>query len=378
MIDICIIGGGAAGLTAAITAKEANPDLKVIIVEKKNQVGKKILITGNGKCNITNVACKGYEETVRFFSGLGILTRVDKSGRVYPYTEEARAVRDALLTKARELGVEICLSSEAVSVSRQKNFLVDIGNRVLESRKVLIATGGKSAPQCGSTGDGYRFARAFGHKVNKLIPVLTAIEVKEDVKSLAGIRVKAAVALMYKDKEIFREEGEIQFTATGISGICVFNMSRFMLLPEGQKPDGGFDDYSIIIDFFPGEERLEEILRDRIRSGFDGDRMLQFMVKKPFEEMIFRMCPEKDVAQVAHILRNFPLSPMGARGWNFAQVTKGGVALDQINPETMESIYIKDLYFAGEVLDYDGPCGGYNLQNAWETGAMAGRGMADE
>ena len=378
MIDICIIGGGAAGLTAAITAKEANPDLKVLIVEKKNQVGKKILITGNGKCNITNVACKGYEETVRFFSGLGILTRVDKSGRVYPYTEEARAVRDALLTKARELGVEICLSSEAVSVSRQKNFLVDIGNRVLESRKVLIATGGKSAPQCGSTGDGYRFARAFGHKVNKLIPVLTAIEVKEDVKSLAGIRVKAAVALMYKDKEIFREEGEIQFTATGISGICVFNMSRFMLLPEGQKPDGGFDDYSIIIDFFPGEERLEEILRDRIRSGFDGDRMLQFMVKKPFEEMIFRMCPEKDVAQVAHILRNFPLSPMGARGWNFAQVTKGGVALDQINPETMESIYIKDLYFAGEVLDYDGPCGGYNLQNAWETGAMAGRGMADE
>lgn len=378
MIDICIIGGGAAGLTAAITAKEANPDLKVLIVEKKNQVGKKILITGNGKCNITNVACKGYEETVRFFSGLGILTRVDKSGRVYPYTEEARAVRDALLTKARELGVEICLSSEAVSVSRQKNFLVDIGNRVLESRKVLIATGGKSAPQCGSTGDGYRFARAFGHKVNKLIPVLTAIEVKEDVKSLAGIRVKAAVALMYKDKEIFREEGEIQFTATGISGICVFNMSRFMLLPEGQKPDGGFDDYSIIIDFFPGEERLEEILRDRIRSGFGGDRMLQFMVKKPFEEMIFRMCPEKDVAQVAHILRNFPLSPMGARGWNFAQVTKGGVALDQINPETMESIYIKDLYFAGEVLDYDGPCGGYNLQNAWETGAMAGRGMADE
>ncbi|MDD6043963.1 MAG: aminoacetone oxidase family FAD-binding enzyme [Eubacteriaceae bacterium] len=378
MIDICIIGGGAAGLTAAITAKEANPDLKVLIVEKKNQVGKKILITGNGKCNITNVACKGYEETVRFFSGLGILTRVDKSGRVYPYTEEARAVRDALLTKARELGVEICLSSEAVSVSRQKNFLVDIGNRVLESRKVLIATGGKSAPQCGSTGDGYRFARAFGHKVNKLIPVLTAIEVKEDVKSLAGIRVKAAVALMYKAKEIFREEGEIQFTATGISGICVFNMSRFMLLPEGQKPDGGFDDYSIIIDFFPGEERLEEILRDRIRSGFGGDRMLQFMVKKPFEEMIFRMCPEKDVAQVAHILRNFPLSPMGARGWNFAQVTKGGVALDQINPETMESIYIKDLYFAGEVLDYDGPCGGYNLQNAWETGAMAGRGMADE
>ncbi|MGN0733296.1 MAG: NAD(P)/FAD-dependent oxidoreductase [Emergencia sp.] len=377
MNDICIIGGGAAGLSAAISAKEANSSLKVAVIEKKNQVGKKILVSGNGKCNLTNTACPGYKETLEFFRKAGIITRCDSEGRVYPYTEESRAVRDALLARARSLGVEFITSAQVLGISRQKNFSLDMGNRFVECRKLLIATGGKSSPQCGSTGDGYRFARAFGHHVSRLVPVLTAIDVKEDMEKLAGVRAKAKVSLTFKGETVFSERGEVQFTAAGVSGICVFNMSRFMMLPEGKTLDGGFDDYRIHVDFFPDTDDMTELLRERKKAGFTGEKLLDYLVRKPVADRILEMTAGDERA-AAGALKDFVLSPSGAKGWNFAQVTKGGVSPDEVNPETMESKLVKGLYFAGEVLDYDGPCGGFNLQNAWETGIKAGKGMAHE
>ena len=377
MLDICIVGGGAAGMTAAIHAKEANPALHICIIEKKNQLGKKILASGNGKCNLSNLACEKVCETLDFFRGLGVITRADGEGRLYPYTEESRAVQEALRHRMLQLGVEIRTSAEVLEIEKKEHFIVHLKNGAIQARKVLIACGGKAGPAFGTTGDGYRWAKAFGHTVEKPIPVLTAVDTKENMERLAGIRAKAAVSLVYQNEEIFREKGEIQFTKTGISGICVFNLSRYLLIPEGRTFADGFDDYRIFIDFFPDMEPafLQELLQQRQALGFEGESMLEYLVRGPIAAWIYESS-KGDVSAAAGLLKAFPLQPKGAKGWDFAQATKGGVSLEEVNPDTMESKLIKDLYFAGEVLDFDGPCGGYNLQNAWETGTIAGKEMA--
>lgn len=376
MIDICIIGGGAAGMAAALCAKEADPSLDVVLLEKKNQLGKKILATGNGKCNLSNKACPGAGRTQEFFRRLGLLTRTDSAGRMYPYTEEARAVQNALAGGLARSGVQVETSAEVIAVSREgAHFRISLAKGDFAAKKVLIASGGKAGPVYGSTGDGFRFARRLGHTVTKLIPVLTAIEVKEDVQRLSGIRAKAAVSLEYGGEPLLKEIGEIQFTGTGVSGICVFNLSRYLLVPEGKSLADGFDDYRILIDFFPQWDDMEGLLQERQAMGFSGGQALQFLVRGPIAAWI-EASSKGDLRQMAQLLKAFPLSPKGVRGWDFAQVTKGGVCLDEVDPKTCQSRLVDGLYFAGEVLDFDGPCGGYNLQHAWETGMLAGREMA--
>lgn len=377
MIDICIIGGGAAGMTAAIAAAEENPNAKILILEKKNQPGKKILASGNGKCNLSNVNCENCGQTLDFFAGLGLLTRTDGEGRIYPYTEEAAAVRDALVRRLAELGVKVETAAEVSGITRGEHFIVELRNKAVEAKKVLISCGGKAGPDFGSTGDGFRFAKSLGHTVTKLIPVLTAVEVKEDVKRLSGIRAKGSVSLCYKGRTLFSEKGEIQFTDTGISGICVFNLSRFLLLPAGKALEGGFDEYEIFIDFFPDISDLRTLLTERSGRGFTGEHLLRYLVRRPVAEMIYAECGG-DIDHSCVMLKAFPLSPKGVKGWNFAQATKGGVPLDELCENSQASAKVPGLYFAGEVLDYDGPCGGYNLQNAWETGYRAGKEMAGD
>ncbi len=375
MLDICIIGGGAAGMTAAICAKEENPARRILILEKKNQLGRKISATGNGKCNLSNVACPNVDQTLAFFEGLGILTRSDSAGRVYPYIEDAAAVREALEQKIRELGIEVMTSSEVQSIEKQDCFVVELKNKTIQSQKLLISCGGKAGAAFGSTGDGFRFAKSLGHQIRKPVPVLTAVEVKENLEKLAGIRAKAQVKLLYQNELIFSENGEVQFTKTGVSGICVFNLSRFLLIPPGASFADGFDDYKIEIDFFPDREDMVSVLELRKAQGIAASRLLQFLVKRPVAEMIERLA-KGDTAESGRLLKAFPLSPKGVKGWDFAQVTKGGVELSEVLAQTMESRLVKNLHFAGEVLDYDGPCGGFNLQYAWETGMLAGKGMA--
>lgn len=376
MSDICIIGGGAAGMTAAICAKEQNQELDIVILEKKSQPGKKILASGNGKCNLSNTNCEDYRETLNFFQRLGVITRVDGEGRIYPYTEEAVTVRDALVRKIDALGISLFTEVKVTAVERQeKAFAVKTSAGDFAAGKVLIACGGKSGPAFGTTGDGYKWARDLGHKVRKPIPALTAVDVKEDVSSLAGVRAKGRVRLKHSDKEIFEESGEIQFTKTGLSGICVFNLSSFLLIPDGKTVDNGFDDYRIYVDFFPKGGDIEGMLRDRESGGFHGKDLLKFLVRDPIAEEIYARSGG-DVHEAAKLLRGFVFAPHKVKGWDFAQVTKGGVSLDEIDAETMESKLVSGLFFAGEITDYDGPCGGYNLQNAWRTGIKAGRAMA--
>ncbi len=377
MYDICIIGGGAAGMAAAISAAETNRKLNILLLEKKEKPGRKIIASGNGKCNLSNTACQGYKDIRDFFGSLGLIIREDAEGRVYPYTEDSKSVYEALKGRMEYTGVKCITDAEVVSVDKDGYFIIRTATETFTSRKLLLATGGKSAPQFGTTGDGYRWAKNFGHHIEKLIPVLTAVDTVEDMEKFAGIRAKGQVSLKYKENITFREKGEIQFTKTGISGICVFNLSRFLLIPEGVSFKEGFNDYEIDIDFLSDIDDIDTFLERRIElEGFTEKNVLRFLVKDAIAERITIMAKE-NLHEMGRLLKAYPVRPKTVRGWNFAQVTKGGVALNEINMETMESIICKDLYFAGEIMDFDGPCGGFNLQNAWETGIKAGKGMAN-
>ena len=209
--DICIVGGGAAGLAAAISAAETNPELKIVVVERNVEPGRKILATGNGKCNLSNASCEELPRVIEFFDAAGILTRTDAAGRIYPYSEDAKDVRDALVVKALRLGVKfirearvslVSHSEDVFSVGFEAGKNARISQRI-RSFKLLIAAGGKASPTHGSTGDSYTFAREFGHSVSKLVPVLTAVETKESTENLAGNRAKAKLSLLYKGNEIF-------------------------------------------------------------------------------------------------------------------------------------------------------------------------------
>lgn len=368
MYDICIIGGGASGMTAAIKAKMVNPSLSIVIVEKKPELGKKIMASGNGKCNLSNQKCQNYERTSQFFSEIGVVTKIDDAGRVYPYNEDAKSVAYALAQNIKALGIKVLTDAQVLSVSRNDGFSVHTSKDTINAKKVLLATGGKAGPAFGTTGDGYAFAKAFGHQIHKPIPVLTAVDTEEDVSELAGIRAKAVVSLYTDQQLLFQEQGEIQFTKTGLSGICVFNLSRFLLIPEGKTLQDGFKQYQLFVDFLPNVTDLEAYLSDHPEG-------LYSLVKKPIAEKVIALT-QGDVKKKVQLLHQMPFTPSGVKGWDFAQVTKGGVPVTEIDADTMESKKETDLYIAGELLDYDGPCGGFNLQNAWETGLIAGEAMA--
>lgn len=393
--DICIIGAGASGLVAAIKAAITNPEVSVVVVEKMEVPGKKVAASGNGRCNLSNIESSDWENTLAFFSSIGLFTRTDEEGRVYPYSEDGRDVVRILTKACSDRGVEIIcrrsvtdvrlnesIKNEDTKSSRDGSndyvFAVttefnrprayrpkpEDGPLDIKCKRLLIATGGKSKPKLGTTGDGYSFAKNLGHSIGALIPVLTGVKTKEDIGELglSGIRQKATVTLFENDREVFRDLGEVQFTDYGISGICVFDMSRFIIGKD-------FDSYRIEIDLAPdfSEDSLSKALEDMSGS-------LCSIVKEPLAKVIEEglMVEESKAYQLKH----FTLHPEGLRGWDMAQVTRGGIPLSEINEATGESLVIENLYFSGEILDVDFKCGGFNLQNAWSTGLRAGESMA--
>jgi predicted Rossmann fold flavoprotein len=239
----------------------------------------------------------------------------------------------------------------------------------------MIAAGGKAAPKFGTTGDGARLAAGLGHTVTRLAPALTGVITEEDIAAFSGIRARAEIGLAFRGENIFRERGEVQFTDYGLSGICVFNMSRHLEIPPGKSLRDGFAEYSITLDLLPEVSDVESILRERWEHpGFEGPKIMRSMVRLPIAERIWEMA-EGDVRCCGQLLKAFPLHVKSVRGWQYAQITRGGVSYAEIEPETMESRLVSGLYFGGEVLDYDGRCGGFNLQHAFETGIRAGKGM---
>lgn len=356
--DVCIIGAGASGLAAAASMSDG---IKICLMEKNDIPGKKVMATGGGRCNITNAACINKALTLEFFKSLGLETYQDDEGRYFPYSNHAPDVVGILMRAVEGKDVDIITGTAANGI-RQVNGKAGDGERFqieytarggkkgsVAADNVLLAAGGKAAPQLGTTGDGYGMARALGHRVERVYPILTAIECG-DLSDIKGVRAKCRISL-YRDRALLISElGEVQFTADGISGICVFDITPYIRAEEGESFIQALRHFSVELDLAPDFDE-EEIFRRESTFGILSEKLAQ---KVGIDE-----------------LKRWRLPVKGVKGWKQAQCTAGGVTLDEIDMETMESRLVEGLYFSGEIINVQGPCGGYNLQNAWETGIKA-------
>lgn len=397
--DICIIGGGASGIAAAISAAEINPELNICILEKKDELGKKLLATGNGKCNITNIDCDGFDRVTEFFKRTGIMIKEDGGGRMYPYCEQASAVLDLLKSRVKHLNITVFTDCSVLTVNRSKfrGFDVHIdgakGKAFIPCSKILIACGGKAGPQFGTTGDGYALAKKFGHAVTRICPILMPLECEGIEKKLKGIRAKGKVCLLKGENIVAEESGEIQFTEEGLSGICIFNLTRYIKLePTSDFPlSKAFRQYSVVLDFLPHMDKREvmKYLEERqvvMECLPKEDYLISVLNTKLAKGIVHKVLGEttgtvgnidfEAIKEIAMLLKSSRYVVTGGKGWKEAQCTGGGIPLEEIDPENMESKIEKGIFFAGEILDYDGPCGGFNLNNAWLTGIKAGNGLA--
>lgn len=391
-MDVIIIGAGASGLTAGITA--ALNGAKVTILEHENKPGKKILTTGNGKCNITNKILDvdkyygnekfindvldsfGFEDTINYFNQLGIVTK-DKNNYIYPASEQASTVLNTLRDKAIDLGVSIKTNNEIKNIEKTSDgFCIDIGIK-LNCQKLIIATGGMSFPKTGSRGDGYTIAKKFGHRIIEPKPALTALICENNTLFKAsGVRTQATVKVTDESGVEHQHSGELQITDYGISGILVFNISR--LTNKGSR---------IYIDFMPNYEK-EELINILTKSfkarkhmtipgGLNGllnDKLSSVILEalKIDKNTKSQDITMNQILEIANILKKYTVTVKNRKGFDFAQVTAGGVDTVEIDSKTMMSKIVPNLYFTGEIINVDGICGGYNLQFAWATGAIAG------
>lgn len=399
MTTIAIIGGGAAGLMAAVTAAE-KPGCRVLLFERQARVGRKLLATGNGRCNLTNVnagpshyhgadpdfvrpALKALDvsATLDVFRGLGLLTApADGAGRVYPMSDSANSVLDVLRFALDRAAVELHAGAPVTAVGRRKTgFLVETEEGRFPADRVIIACGGCAGAKLGGVSDGYTLLQALGHSRTALHPALTQLNCDSPYpRMLKGVRAAAAVTLRRNGRVIGTNRGEVQFTEKGISGIAVFELSR--LVSTGGKCRAE-------LDVFPdmSAEALTALLTDqaRRRGALSGEELLTGMVHNKLGRVLCRAaeiagnaCGDLtagDIARCAGLCKTFPLEVTGTGGFDSAQVTAGGISTAEFDPETMESRLAPGLFACGEVLDIDGDCGGYNLQWAWSSGHLAGR-----
>ena len=408
MSKVVIAGGGAAGMFAAVTAAENGHE--VHIYEKNEKLGKKLFITGKGRCNLTNAcdmeelfeavctnrkflysAFYGFtnQDTIRFFEECGLKTKVERGNRVFPVSDHSSDVIGALQRKLRSLGVKVHLNTGIKEIlvknGRADGVKTEEGD-IIRADAVVIATGGFSYQSTGSTGDGYRFARELGHKVTELSPALVPLNVKEDtVKNLQGLSLRNVRAGVYDGKKCLYEDfGEMMFTHFGVTGPLILTASSRIQKQLGKH------ELLLVIDLKPAlsEEQLDKrLLRDfeesknkQFRNSLSGlfpAKLIPVMVE------LSGISSEKKVNEVSkeerhrllHLMKNFELTITGLRDYNEAIITKGGVHVKEVNPATMESKLVSGVYFAGEVLDLDAVTGGFNLQIAWSTAHAAGESI---
>ena len=396
--DICIIGAGASGMAAALEAAEANPAARILVVEKNNQPGRKIRATGNGRCNISNEKARDSRQAVQLLEKWGIAVRTLDSGLMYPYSESAGDVADLLAMEMKARGIFLWTDTVIKEISPRpetSDFLLTVETagsaKRITASKVIAAVGGKASPHYGTTGDGYKMMRNLGHTVTAPVPVLTPVECKGDECHLiGGTRAKGKVVLKEREgegwKTAFEESGEIQFTSFGISGICVFNMTRYMRF----KPGRGIDDFRIEIDLCPERDLMKYIegRKERTPELNVGWLLTSVLKEKLAGYVLARIgidaaktigeLTEGECRAICEQVHTLEFRPTGVRGWKEAQCTSGGVVLSELDEKTGESKLCPGLYITGELQDYDGPCGGYNLNHAWLTGAAAGRDAGEK
>lgn len=404
MGNITIIGGGASGLMAAVTAAAAGA--QVTVTEQNDRVGKKILSTGNGRCNYTNLhqepSCYHSEnasfpwgiiqrfdagETVEFFKKLGIFPK-SREGYLYPNSDQASSVLDVLRMECRRLHVDIRTDCKCTEIRPGKSgFRLKTMSGTLHADRVILAAGSAASSISGSGDLGYRLARQLGHRIVPVVPALVQLRCKEDFyKSISGVRVQGEVAILADNVCIARDRGEIQLTGYGISGIPVFQVSgtAAAALHHGQA-------VKAVLDFMPdmGREEFLSFLKERIltRPEKTPEEFLIGLFPKKLCDLWIRLgrlprsravggLADGQLEALARLIRQFETKVTAANPFAQAQVCRGGVDTRDVDPQTLESRLIPGLYFAGEVLDVDGLCGGYNLQWAWSSGHAAGKEAA--
>ena len=409
MSKVIIVGGGAAGMMAAITS--AQNGHKVILLEKNEKLGKKLFITGKGRCNFTNAgdsedifnsvvtnqkflysAFNNFSnyDTMGFFDELGLKFKVERGNRVFPESDHSSDVIGALIRKMRDLRVEVLLDTEVKNVNAKDGSFESVTVRdsvnqkqVIKGDSLIIATGGNSYPSTGSTGDGYRFAKELGHSVTSILPALVPFIVKEEwEKELQGLSLKnVSVTIMDGNKVMYSDFGEMLFTHFGVSGPTVLSASSHAAKIIKNRP------LKLVIDLKPALDEIQ--LDERILRDFDELKNKSFknsldkLLPKKLIPVVIDLCkidPDKKIHDITReerlvlvsLLKNFTLTLTGLRGFNEAIITQGGVNVKEINPSTMESKLIKNVFFAGEVMDVDAVTGGFNLQIAWSTAYAAG------
>ena len=397
MKDVVIIGAGASGLAAAIAA--ARRGKKVCLIEKNDKCGKKLLITGNGKCNYWNdeINADKYhsynEELIEkvineknkkmvsdFFDSLGIVPKI-KNGYYYPFSGQAVTIKNALTYECVKSNVEILYEFNVKEIKRDKNFIISDGKSNIIAKQLVIATGSKAASKTGSDGFGYNFASNFNHTVIEPLPALVQLRGEGDYfKKWSGIRTEAVISLYEDDKFIKKEKGEIQLTDYGISGIPTFNLSIYASKGLSKHKE------KILINFIPFvKESAYKWLTEQKKLDYPISETLERVLNYKLVNIIikrsniktnsFKKLSNDEFKTLVNNLINFEVPIIGTNSFEKAQTCIGGVPLNEINLNTMESKKVKNLYLIGEILDIAGDCGGYNLAFAWISGLLAGENI---
>ena len=395
---IGIIGGGASGMAAAIAAAE-NPDAQVILFERQARVGRKLLATGNGRCNLTNLhaGADSYhgdspefaaaalqemnpEKTLSWFADMGLYTVAEQSGRVYPYSDQANSVVDILRFALEKPNIQVKLAFEVEKVKRTEDgFSVSGPEECVFCHRLIVACGGLAGTKLGGTMSGYKILRSFGHKCTKLRPTL--VQLKSDwtgTAALKGVRANCHAAIYCDDQLHAQSTGELQFTEYGLSGPVIFEISRDACQGRGS--------WSCVLDFLPtlSREQVLEILTRRRNTKLPASELLTGILHNRLGRVITQwvgisqnaavsQLSDRELEMVADGVKAFSVSLTEPLGMDSAQVTAGGIETKGFDDHTLQSRLVPGLYACGEVLDIDGDCGGYNLQWAWSSGIAAGR-----
>lgn len=416
-VDLCVIGAGAAGLAAAIFSAEQEPHLTIELLDGARSIGAKILVSGGGRCNVTHdvvtpddffgtrhlvrniLAAFSVQDTIRWFASLGVPLKCEETGKLFPVTDKARTVLDALLARSRALGVVLrpgCRVTDIVRLEHMElsdktdsaRFVIRHQEGETFAQRVILATGGRSLPRTGSDGSGYGLARGLGHRVTPTVPALVALVLDDGCfhPGLSGLSQDAELQTLMQGRMVDRRTGSLLWTHFGISGPVVMDASRFWCLARARGNTA-----EVYGNFLPG--RTTDQAQDWFLAHAAKNPRRSLL--KMFAELLPERCaeafcrhagadPQQACAQVPRALRDrllatltrFRFPVVRDRGWNFAEVTAGGVPLEEINFRTMESKVVPGLYLVGEVLDCDGRIGGFNFQWAWATGRLAGRAVA--
>lgn len=350
-----IIGAGASGLACAIRLKQNNPENEVIILERLNQAGKKILATGNGRCNLSNTNAPGYKKVLDFFASLGLVTRCDDEGRIYPYSNQAATVVDILINKCNELDAEII--TDCTVEKMDKDLTVTTNQGIFMADNIVVACGGKAQKNLGSDGSGYTILKSLGHSITPLSPALVQLTSSSKYpRALKGHRVKCNMSILLDNEIIDSEYGEVLFTDYGLSGIVTMNLSHIAGKNFAQKNP---KKCHAVLDLIP------DMTEDELTAYLNRYKSLNGILGKELSDIINKQA-DGDIIKTAKYAKSWKLIITGTKGFDFAQITEGGASLAEF--DGYKSKLVDGLYACGEILDRQFKCGGYNLNHAWLSG----------